>query len=432
MFEPSPIDTLFLAMVTLLSLTIILLEMGYFANHRKTVLSVVFTVCGGMGYVMATTEDKTSFVFAAIFEDEKEGGGKTSINSNADETGKGDNRDDGRKPGKDSTGPGDGQGDSGKGADEVAVTGSAAEGEEPTVDGAADGGRPDAKKKGGKARNKKDGNDTAAEVKMDVTTKKKDSKLDLIHRDCPLCPEMVAVKPGAFELGAAQGEAGARGHEGPAVRIRIATPFYLGRYEVTRGEFARFVTASGYRASTTCVIDNVRRGGRSFLNTGYTQSDEHPVACVTLADAKAYMAWLGKVTGQRYRLPSEAEWEYAARAGTRTNYVTGERITAKDANFALALEGTRRVGSFPANDFRLHDMQGNLWELTEDCWHPSLNGHPATQAAWSDGGDCKSRVMKGGSWYNGPLYLRSAVRWSQPAKHAGNGVGFRIARDIVE
>jgi formylglycine-generating enzyme required for sulfatase activity len=153
---------------------------------------------------------------------------------------------------------------------------------------------------------------------------------------------------------------------------------------------------------------------------------------VSWIDAKAYANWLGRMTGKPYRLLSEAEWEHAARAGGDGPYPTGETIgfgaAAFDDDVHEPLVGPLAVGSHPPNRFNLHDMAGNVWELVEDCWTDThkdvtLDGQPIL-----NGGDCRFRVMKGGAWYSEMSLLRPATRWANPARTAGNGVGFRVAR----
>jgi formylglycine-generating enzyme required for sulfatase activity len=165
-----------------------------------------------------------------------------------------------------------------------------------------------------------------------------------------------------------------------------------------------------------------------------------PVDCVNWDDAKAYVAWLSKKTGKTYRLLSEAEWEYAARAGTTTPFSTGPTITTDQANFNgnFTYTGSRKgqfranfvsVGSFPANGFGLHDMHGNVEEWVEDCYHYGYNGAPSDGSAWTSGGNCAKRILRGGSWYFFPMHLRSAIRNPEiPVGRISNGL--RVARTL--
>ena len=150
-----------------------------------------------------------------------------------------------------------------------------------------------------------------------------------------------------------------------------------------------------------------------------------PAAYLSWFDAKSYADWLSRRTGRDYRLPTEAEWEYAARAGTAGPYHTGDRLAPDRANYGGG--GPAPVGSFPPNAFGLHDMLGNVWEWVEDCWNPSHAGAPADGGARLSG-DCNWRVLRGGSWLNGPASLRAAARFrTGPETRAYFNNGFRIA-----
>ena len=148
---------------------------------------------------------------------------------------------------------------------------------------------------------------------------------------------------------------------------------------------------------------------------------------VSYKDAKAYTVWLSRKTGRTYRLPSEAEWEYAARAGTTTLYHFGNNISSSRANYG----GTKTVavGSHPANTFGLHDMLGNVWERVEDCWHESYAGAPSDTNVWK-AGDCSRRVLRGGSWSDLPWSVRSANRFRDGAENWYDNDGFRIVRTL--
>ncbi len=155
-----------------------------------------------------------------------------------------------------------------------------------------------------------------------------------------------------------------------------------------------------------------------------------PVINVSWSDAKVYVAWLSQETGKAYRLLSEAEWEYAARAGTRTRFSFGDDISEKDANFLGGLGKTWQVGAYPANPWKLHDMHGNVWEWVEDCWNESYDGAPSDGSAWTSG-DCSTRVLRGGSWSNYPRLLRSAYRNWNSADNRDYDYGFRVARTLL-
>ena len=185
---------------------------------------------------------------------------------------------------------------------------------------------------------------------------------------------------------------------------------------------------------------------RSWDSPGFLQTDTHPVACVNWNDARAYIAWLnGKVDGDPYRLPSEAEWEYAARAGTTTPFAFGETISTDQANYdgnytygsgAKGVYRERTVGVEEleaSNGWGLRHMHGNVWEWVEDCWHDTYQGAPTDGSAWlsEQNGNCDLRVVRGGSWYNYPRSLRSAVRDRFVPGDRDSSIGFRPARTLL-
>ena len=240
-----------------------------------------------------------------------------------------------------------------------------------------------------------------------------------VFRDCVDCPEMVAVPAGAFRMGCVSGQ-NCFNDELPVHEVRVPS-FALGRYEVLFEEYDRFVAATGRESPYDMGWG---RGGR-------------PVIMVSWEDATAYAEWLSAETGQRYRLPSEAEWEYAARAGTTTAYSWGPDIGQNRANCngcgsRWDAEQTAPAGSFAANAWGLHDMHGNVWEWVEDCWHNSYARAPADGSAWTRGGDCGRRVVRGGSLIYFPRHLRSARRGSWfDVGYRSFYLGFRLARTLT-
>ena len=297
-----------------------------------------------------------------------------------------------------------------------------------------------------------------------------DAKPGQIFRDCSDCPEMVVIPAGSFLMGASDEET-ARDIEAiklnddarhtqvtfaekdfksehPQHRVSIDQEFLLGRYPVTRGEFATFVRETGYLIKGGCTLwINNRYPDRpeaSWQNPGFEQTDRDPVVCVNWNDAKAYVVWLntklhGHTSSERnslYRLPNEAEWEYAARAGTRTAHWWGDSIGSGNANCDGCGSGwdnqqTAPVGSFQANLFGLSDVLGNAWEWTEDCWNENYVDAPQDGSAWTTG-DCASHVMRGGDWHNHPWALRSTSRSGASADRRANYIGFRIAKTYQE
>jgi formylglycine-generating enzyme required for sulfatase activity len=274
-----------------------------------------------------------------------------------------------------------------------------------------------------------------------------------VFRDCPDCPAMVVVPPGEFTMGSPPGEKGRESHEDPQRRVAIARAFAVGRFEVTRGEYAAFIRDSG-RTASGCRIWTGSEWrddpSRSWRDAGFAQDDAHPATCVNWEDARDYATWLSRRTGKPYRLLTEAEWEYAARAGTVTRRWWGDDLGEREActhanpadhaakdvypgwNTLDCRDGypyTAPVGSFPANPFGLHDMLGNVWEWVEDCWTDGYAGAPVDGSAVR-GAACERRVQRGGAWDSYPRMLRAAARVGVPAGMRNFLNGFRVARAL--
>jgi formylglycine-generating enzyme required for sulfatase activity len=259
---------------------------------------------------------------------------------------------------------------------------------------------------------------------------------------CAECPEMVVVPSGSFTMGSPPGEESRDADEGPQRRVTIGRPFAVGRFEVTRGEFATFVRETGWSVGDKCWTRDggtwAERSGRSFRNPGFQQDDRHPVVCVNWDDATAYAGWLSKKTGKTYRLLTEAEWEYATRAGTSTPFWWGSSISPSQANYdgnytygggpkGEYRAKTLAVDSFAPNPWGLYNVHGNVWEWVQDCWNGSYNGAPMDGSAWTTG-ECGRRVLRGGSWYYGPGALRAADRGGDSSVSRGDNSGFRVGR----
>ena len=233
-------------------------------------------------------------------------------------------------------------------------------------------------------------------------------------RDCPECPEMAVLPEGSFIMGTPAWQGAHREHETPARRIAIDRRLAVGVREVTFGEWDACLAGGG------C-------GG--YSPSAPWGRGRQPVVHVSWFDAQSYVAWLSHRTGRGYRLLAEAEWEYAARAGTAAAYHAGDRLSPDWANHRGS--GTKPAGSYPPNAFGLHDMHGNVWEWVEDCWNPSHAGAPANGGARLSG-DCNWRVLRGGSWLNGPESLRSAARFrTSPEERAYYINGFRVALTLA-
>jgi formylglycine-generating enzyme required for sulfatase activity len=249
-----------------------------------------------------------------------------------------------------------------------------------------------------------------------------------VFKDCDDCPEMVVVPAGSFRMGDLNG--GGDSDEKPVNRVKIPTAFAVGKYEVTWLEWIACVRGGGCDGTGPHGFGGDEGWGRG----------RRPVINVSWNDAKSYILWISRRTGESYRLLSEAEWEYAARAGTTTAFHTGNRITTDQANFdgKHSFNGSDKgsyrkrtvpVGSFQPNAFGLYDVHGNVWEWVEDCWNGSYQGAPADGSAWMSG-DCKLRVLRGGSWFIAPRNLRAADRLRNGTGGRVSSNGFRLARTL--
>lgn len=243
-------------------------------------------------------------------------------------------------------------------------------------------------------------------------------------KDCENCPDMVSVPAGRFVMGAAKSEKGRQKSEDPQHEVGVPAPFAVSKYEVTFDEWEACSLEGG------CANYRPEDGGWG--------RGRRPVIYVSYEDAKAYVEWLRQKTGKPYRLLSEAEWEFAARAGTSTPYAAGATLAPTQANFdassaagrgETAYKGTTvEAGTFPPNPYGLYDMEGNVFEWVEDCWNPTHAGAPAD--ASPRGGDCQRRVVKGGAWYYEADFARPAARMSFPKGSRLNVIGFRVARPL--
>lgn len=264
-------------------------------------------------------------------------------------------------------------------------------------------------------------------------------------------PNMLPIPAGQFLMGCSHGwddiAGGCRENEYPAHRVSIKS-FELAQHEITVGQFRHFTTDSGYQTvaeDNGCVIEDhtstslrwIRDKDANWRSPGFEQDETHPVVCIARDDALAYIKWLNKQTGKQYRLPTEAEWEYAARAGTATPYHWGNRADHNQANFKGTngldtWEYTAAVGSFPANKFNIQDMAGNAWEWVADCWHDNYVSAPSDGSVWNsncNGSDYITR--RGGAWDASDLNIRSSYRSHAGITDRSQGYGFRVAHDMV-
>jgi formylglycine-generating enzyme required for sulfatase activity len=239
-------------------------------------------------------------------------------------------------------------------------------------------------------------------------------------RECAkACPEMIVIPPGEFLMGSPDSEEGRARNEGPQHKVTITRAFAVSVFDVTFDEWDACVAVGG------CPAVGDSGFGRGTM----------PVTNVTWNDAQTYVAWLSKMTGRSYRLPTEAEWEYMARAGTTTTYYWGNELSKGNANCIVC--GTKwdnvspsPVGSFKANPFGLYDVTGNVWQWLEDCLHNTYEGAPTDGSAWTTG-DCSLRVDRGGSWISNASNLRIAFRGSYPAGSRNYSLGIRAARTLT-
>ena len=241
-------------------------------------------------------------------------------------------------------------------------------------------------------------------------------------RECSketFCPEMIVVPAGEFTMGSPAAEQGRYPNEGPQHKVTIANPFAVSKFDVTFDDWDACVSVGGCPE-----VDDLTYG-----------RETKPLINVTWAQAQQYVAWLAQMTGKPYRMLTEAEWEYAARAGATTAYSWGDQIGQGKANCDGCgskwdkLE-TSPVGSFPPNAFGLYDMAGDVWQWVRDCRHGDYDGAPADGSEWT-GGDCEEHVVRGGSWLVPPQFLRSAVRGEFPADEHNSDIGFRVARPLA-
>jgi formylglycine-generating enzyme required for sulfatase activity len=233
-------------------------------------------------------------------------------------------------------------------------------------------------------------------------------------RDCATCPALVALPGGTFEMGSNSDDPAER----PVHRVSIGQPFAIGKYEVTIEQWNACADATG------CPRIDVEGNA----------SKSAPVRNLSWDDAQVYVKWLTKTTGKTYRLPTEAEWEYAARGGTTTTYWWGNEMRkgyadCKDCGEPWRKDSPVNVGSFMANPFGLFDMNGSVWEWVGDCWHGSYKGAPADGRVWDEAG-CPMRVIRGGSWPDGSAYMQSSTRFKYSASVRQSQNGMRVARDM--
>lgn len=283
-------------------------------------------------------------------------------------------------------------------------------------------------------------------------------------KDCEDCPEMVIIPAGSVMIGSYETEAYWRKRERPRQKATIAKPFAMAKTETTLASFRKFMAETNhaqppmvYKGETFegCnYFDGTRYGyvrNHNWNNPGYPQRENAPVVCVSWADAAAFAKWVSQKAGRTYRVPSSVEFEYAMRAGSETPWTWGtdpskacEYANIGDQTFGRAYplrdtfncndgyQYATRVGQYKANAFGLHDMLGNAWEWSNDCWHEDLTNAPLDGSSWleEDGGQCTVRTPKGGGWTSAPSWARASARSPDGHQYRSFMLGFRLAADV--
>lgn len=256
-----------------------------------------------------------------------------------------------------------------------------------------------------------------------------------------IVPEMVGVPAGRFLMGSPDDELGRLAVEGPQHWVTIAKPLEVSKFAVTVAEFEAFAAASGNPVSDICQLWDGSawlQAPGSFRAPGFAQTARHPAVCVSWHDAKNYVAWLRSVTGQPFRLLTEAEWEFAARAGTASAYWWGASVVPEQANFcartsradgeprSVSPMQTVSVDCYARNAWGLSQVHGNVWEWVEDCYVDNYADASCDGSA-RNGSIASRRVLRGGGWANGPNGVRAARRHAAPPDFRRSDIGFRIA-----
>lgn len=255
-----------------------------------------------------------------------------------------------------------------------------------------------------------------------------------VFKDCKDCPEMVVLPAGTFTMGTPDDEVGREPDEGPMHAVTFAKPFAMSRFQITAGEWDSYIRQTGVK-----IADGDTRPGRECIASKprYPQSPRQPAVCMDMDDIKHYVAWLSKKTGQPYHMVSEAQREYAARAGSSGPFPfpfdegKGYSI-AEHANTYGPADGysfSSPAGSYPPNAFGMYDMHGNVYERVADCEHPNYIGAPTDGSAWAEP-NCESYQIRGNDWGEAPVFSRSGNRNNIYPQTRGDWIGFRVVRDL--
>lgn len=379
----TPIDILFWLLVVLMGGIAWAIEAGLGYRHRKVLSSSILAALGAGTIIMFWIDDNTTFDRSVTVE-------RAKVKKKA--------KDQGELPQEDVENEGSTNSKTGEGG----------------LPKAADASSSNAGAKGG-AGGKSD------EFAIDET---KAVYSRTPFRDCAKCPEIVIIPEGSFQMGSPPDEPGRTKDELPPTKADVDAPLAIGRVEVLRADFQAFVEDTKYESTTQCDIGRKSRTRYSWMNPGYEQDERHAVTCLSREDVNRYLAWLSAKSGRTYRLPSEKEWEYAARSQTTTPFWTGDTIWRHQGNFGRSRDGTTVSGSFEMNKFGLSDLAGNLWEMTAEC-RAGAQGQSEQEPV------CE-RVLKGGGWNAPAAMARHAARLFQSDNIATNFVGIRIVRTIDE
>lgn len=388
------LDILFWLLVALLGGVIWAIEAGLTTRHRNTLLSSAVATLLTMLFIMFWIEDRSKLI---PLDGPAQAAGKQA------------------QPGQSANEDGGGGGNSGGGGGGGSKKSGSSNGSGQGQDGNARTAQ----------RDNQSATPNAADIgKGDDLDPGKTVYSREPFKDCPLCPDIIIVPDGTSQLGSPASEANRDPNERVAEVIRVTKPFAIGRLEIVRGEFAAFAGETRYETRTQCDTDR-RKGVFNWQRPAFEQDERHAVVCVSWADVRAYLDWLKAKTGRTYRLPSELEWEHAARAGTTTPHTTGETLERSMANVGRLRDGTTAGGLFAMNAWGLADTAGNAWEMTSHCL--GEGGQISdTRVGLSD---CR-RLIKGGGWNSAPIAARPAARGSLNDGKATNFVGFRVVRDV--
>lgn len=405
----SSLDILFWLLVVLLGGIVWAIEAGLTQRHRNILLSSIGATLVTMVVMMFFVEDTTKVMplEAQKFAKKKKPQAEGELESDYEEGG-------GRGPG---------------GGSDSASAGSANEGSASSSDSAGSGSSSSSGSSG--QRSSGSGGGGAAKQKQTKQAAKPEDKLDpsTIYsrepfRDCPVCPQIVIVPPGTTQYGSPVNEPGRAKGERSAETRDIENAFAIGRLEVTRAEFDAFAREDGFVSRTQCDIGVKRRGVFNWERPGFEQDERHPVTCLTVDEVGLYLNWLRVKTGRRYRLPTELEWEHAARAGTRTPYSLPV-INRHSANVGNSRDGTTVGGALSSNPWGISDQVGNAWELTAECV-----GAANVQMTLAPGLQGCRPIVKGGSWASTNEEARHASRRLIWEATATNDIGFRVMREL--